>query len=59
MSDDGGSEKIYAQVGSLSLTVQGSDAEWVSEEFDAKLDRLLEESAEMSKALRDGSRGCQ
>lgn len=51
--------KIDAELGSLSLEVQGEDEEWVSETFDEKLDDLLGEAEDMSKALRDGSRGCR
>jgi len=58
--EDGETEhRIFARVGSLELTVKGQDAEWVSEEFDVKLDRLLAESEHMSTALRDGSRSHQ
>lgn len=55
-SDNGAAFGISAELGSLSLEVQGTDSEWVSEQFDDKLETLLDESEEMSKALRDGSR---
>lgn len=58
MGDDGHNQ-ISAELGTLSLNVQGEDPEWVDEMFDEKLKALLEESAEISKALRDGTRGCQ
>jgi len=59
MSDDDTYAKASASLGSLSLTVEGEDEEWVSDTFDEKLERLLEEAETMSKAVRDGSRGCQ
>lgn len=59
MGDDDAYAEVSASLGSLDLTVRGDDEEWVSETFDEKLDRLLEEAEEMSQAVRDGSRGCQ
>jgi len=59
MGDDDTYAKASASLGSLSLTVEGEDEEWVSDTFDEKLERLLEEAETMSKAVRDGSRGCQ
>lgn len=59
MSDDDSYAKAKASLGSLSLSVEGEDEEWVSDTFDEKLDRLLEEAEDMSQAVRDGSRGCQ
>jgi hypothetical protein len=51
--------RMYGSIGSLELTVKGQDADWVAEQFDEKLDRLLEESEDISTALRDGTRSCQ
>lgn len=48
--------RIYGHIGNLELTVKGQDPEWVSETFDDKLQNLLSESEDISKALRDGSR---
>ena len=54
--DNGAVNRVNASLGSLSLEVQGEDEEWVSEEFDEKLEDLLEEAEDMSKAIRDGDR---
>lgn len=59
MGDDEAMASVSASVGSLDLAVKGEDEEWVSETFDAKLDRLMEDAEAMSRALRDGDRGCQ
>lgn len=50
---------ISASLGSLDLTVEGEDQEWVSDTFDEKLDGLMDEAESMSRAVRDGTRGCQ
>jgi len=55
-SDDDSHYEVNANLGSLHLCVSGGDPEWVDETFDAKLERLLEESEDISKALRDGTR---
>lgn len=59
MGDDDTPAKVSASLGSLDLTVEGEDEEWVSDTFEEKLDRLMDEAESMSKAVRDGSRGCQ
>lgn len=63
MGDDSNGDdshyEVNASLGSLSLCVSGGDPEWVDETFDDKLERLLDESADISKALRDGTRSHQ
>jgi len=59
MTEDESYAKAEASIGSLSLSVEGKDEEWVSEKFDEKLDRLLQEAEDMSQAVLDGSRACQ
>lgn len=60
MGDDNGDHaKISASLGNLSLTVQGTDEEWVEETFEEMWQRRLAESGEISKALRDGARSHQ
>jgi len=57
--DNGDHFKIHGSLGSLSLTVEGGDEEWVKETFDEEWEERMEESAEISKALRDGARSHQ
>lgn len=59
MGDDDSPARVSASLGSLDLTVEGENEKWVSETFEDKFDRLLDEAESMSKAVRDGSRGCQ
>lgn len=54
--DDDAHYEVNASLGSLDLCVSGGDPEWVDETFDAKLERLLKESEDISTALRDGDR---
>lgn len=51
--------RIDAELGNLSLSVQGDDPEWVTETFDEKLADLLGEAGDMSDAIRNADRGCQ
>lgn len=48
--------RIRASIGALDVEVEGEDPEWVSEQFDEKLEDLLEEAEEMSRAVRTGRR---
>ena len=63
MSDDeengNGSSKISASLGELTLTVEGSDEEWVKETFEDEWSERLNEAGDMAKALRKAYRGHQ
>lgn len=58
MTDEETANKIKCSVGSLSMTVQGADEEWVRETFRDEWAERMHEAEDISKALRDGSRGC-
>lgn len=57
MESEDGLYSIDARLGALSLTVEGSDEEWVRETFEEEWAERMDEAGEMSRALRDGSRG--
>lgn len=57
MSDEHDSHRIDCSLGTLDLTVEGSDEEWVRETFQEEWQDRLEEAEDISKALRDGTRG--
>lgn len=48
--------EISCQLGTLSLSVSGGDEEWVRETFCEEWESRLQESENVSRALRDGTR---
>lgn len=54
--EEDGEFQLKCSLGNLRLSVSGPDEEWVKETFDEEWQKRLEESEDMSKALRDGSR---
>jgi len=59
MSDDEEHYEMSCSLGSLHLSVEGTDDEWVRETFREEWQERMDEAAKMEDAVRTGTRGHQ